>query len=36
MQDLENNNYIILDSLGSINEIYSNLTMMALLNLNHV
>ena len=36
MQDLENNNYIILDSLGSINEIYSNLTMMTLLNLNHV
>ena len=33
MQDLELNNWIILDPLG--NEIYPNLTAMTLLNLNH-
>ena len=31
IQDLENNNWIILDSLGNIYEIFANLTMMALL-----
>ena len=30
MQDLENNNWVILDSLGNIYEIFTNLTMMAL------
>ena len=36
MQNLENNNWIILDPLGHINEIYANLAAMTtLLNLNH-
>ena len=35
MQNLENNNWIILDPLGHIYEIYANLTVMILLNLNH-
>ena len=35
MQDLENNNQMILDPLGNINEIYANLTLVTLLNLNH-
>ena len=35
MQDLENNNLIILDPLGNIYEIYTNLAVMTLLNLNH-
>ena len=35
MQDLENNNWIILDPLGNIFEIYANLTVMTLLDLNH-
>ena len=35
MQDLESNNWIILDSLGNIYAIYANLTVMTLLNLNH-
>ena len=36
MQDLESNNWIILDPLGNIYEIYTNLTVMTtLLNLNH-
>ena len=35
MQDLENNNLIILDPLGNIYEIYANLAVMTLLNLNH-
>ena len=34
MQDLENNDWIMLDLLGSIYEIYPNLTVMNLLNLN--
>ena len=34
MQDLENNDWIMLDPLGSIYEIYPNLTVMTLLNLN--
>ena len=28
MQDLENNNWVILDPLGNIYEIYVNLTVM--------
>ena len=35
MRDLENDNWIILDPLGNIYEIYANLTVMTLLNLNH-
>ena len=35
MQDWENNNQIILDPLGNINEIYANLNVITLLNLNH-
>ena len=36
MQDLENNNWIILDRLENIYEIYTNLTVMTtFLNLNH-
>ena len=35
MQDLENNNQMILDPLGNINEIYANLTLVTLLNRNH-
>ena len=36
MQDLESNNWIILDPLGNMYEIYTNLTVMTtLLNLNH-
>ena len=35
MQDLENNNWILLNPLGNIYEIYANLTVMTLLNLNH-
>ena len=36
MQNLENNNWIILDPLGHIYEIYANLAAMTtLLNLNH-
>ena len=31
MQDLENNNWIILDLLGHIYEIYANLTVMTTL-----
>ena len=35
MEDLENNNWIILESLGNIFEIYANVTVMTtLLNLN--
>ena len=34
MEDLENNNWIILDPLGNIYEIYANLNVMTLLNLN--
>ena len=34
MQDLENNNWIILDPLGNIYEIYANLTVMTLFILN--
>ena len=35
MEDLENNNWIILDSLGNIFELYANVTVMTtLLNLN--
>ena len=34
MQDLENNNWIILDPWENIYEIYANLTVMTLLNLN--
>ena len=34
MQDLENNDWIMSDPLGSIYEIYPNLTVMTLLNLN--
>ena len=36
MQDLENNNWIISDSLKNFYEIYVNLTVMTLLNLNHI
>ena len=35
MQDLENNNWILLNPLGNIYETYANLTVMTLLNLNH-
>ena len=35
IQDLQNNNWIILDPLGNIYEIYGNMTVMTLLNLNH-
>ena len=35
MQDLKNNNWIILDSLGNICEIHANLNVMTLLILNH-
>ena len=35
MQDLENNNSINLDPLRNIYEIYANLTVITLLNLNH-
>ena len=35
MQDLESNDWIILDPLGNIYEIYANLTVVTLLNLNH-
>ena len=35
MQDLENNNSINLDPLQNIYEIYANLTVITLLNLNH-
>ena len=35
MQNLENNNWIILGPLGNIYEIYANLTVITLLNLNH-
>ena len=35
MPDLENNNWIILDTLGNTYEIYANVTVMNLLNLNH-
>ena len=36
MQVLKNNNSIILDSLGNIYEIHTNLTVMTtILNLNH-
>ena len=35
MQDLENNNWIILDPLGNTYEIYANLSVMNLLKLNH-
>ena len=34
MQDFENNNWIILDPWENIYEIYANLTVMTLLNLN--
>ena len=36
MQDLENNNWITLDLLGSIYEIYANLTVTTLLNLKNL
>ena len=32
---LRKQNWIILDSLGNIDEIYDNLTVMSFLNLNH-
>ena len=35
MQNLENNNWIILGPLGNIYEIYANLTVITLSNLNH-
>ena len=35
MQDLENNNWIILDPLGNIYEVRANLNVMTLLILNH-
>ena len=34
MQDLENNNWIISDLLGNIDEIYANLAVVTLFNLN--
>ena len=36
MQDLENDEWIILDPLENVYEIYTNLTVTALLNVNHV
>ena len=36
MQDLENNHWIILDPLRSTYEVYANLTVMTLLNLDHI
>ena len=36
MEDLENNNWIILDPLGTICKIYANMTVMTLLNRNHL
>ena len=36
MEDLENNNWIILDPLGIIYKIYANMTVMTLLNCNHL
>ena len=35
MEDLDENNWIILDPLGNVYEIYANLTMMILVNLDH-
>ena len=35
MQDLQNNNWITLDPLGNIYEIYANLAAMTLLNQEH-
>ena len=35
MQDSENNKWIILDRLGKTYEIYANMTVMIILNLNH-
>ena len=35
IQDLENNNWIIVDPLGNIYEAYANQTVITLLNLNH-
>ena len=35
MQDLVNNNWIILDLLGNIYEIYANVAVMTLLNCNY-
>ena len=35
MKDLENSDWIILDTLGNIYEIYTNLTVMTLLTFNH-
>ena len=35
MQELENNHLIILDPLGNVYEIYANLTVMTLFNLNY-
>ena len=35
MQDLVNNNWIILDPLGNIYEIYANVAVMTLLNCNY-
>ena len=35
MQGLENNNWIILDALGNIYEIYANLSVLNFLNHNH-
>ena len=34
MQDLENNDWIILDLLGNIYEIYADLTVMTILHFN--
>ena len=34
MQDLVNNNWISLDPLGNIYEIYANLSVITLLNIN--
>ena len=36
MQHLEKNNWINLDHLGNICEIYADLTVMTQLNLNHI
>ena len=35
MQDLENNNWIIIDTLGNVYETYANLTVTTLLNQKH-
>ena len=35
MQDVENNNFIILDALGNLYVMYHNLIVITLLNSNH-